>query len=96
MTTKLLTAGEYEIPDEHTVVRQGNTLIVRPKIKYHNPVKYHCRDCRFLGRGRTAKNFSADVSCCLKRQKATGLYYSAYPSDKACYEFENRVEPRGC
>ena len=96
METKLLPEGEYIIPDDYTVKRDGNKVIVRPKIKTHNQVRWHCRDCKYLGRGRTAKNFGVDVSCCLKRQKATGLYYSAYPSDKACYEFEHRIEPRGC
>lgn len=96
METKLLTAGEYEIPDEHTIKRDGNVLIIRPKIKHHTVIAKHCRDCRYLGRGKTTKIFIGETSCCLKRVKPNGCYYAAYPMDKACYEFEERVEPRGC
>lgn len=96
METKLLTAGEYEIPDGYTVKRVENKVIVRPKIKHKTQIKYHCNDCRYLGRGKTTKIFIGETSCCMKRKKPNGCYYAAYPMDKACYEFEERVEPRGC
>lgn len=96
MTTKLLTAGEYTIPDEHTIKRDGNKVIVRPKIKHHTQISKHCRDCRYIGRGKTSNGFYTESSACLKRTKPNGNYYTAYPQDKACYEFEERVEPRGC
>lgn len=96
METKLLTAGEYEIPDGYTVKRVENKVIVRPKIKHHTQIAKHCRDCRYLGRGRTSGGYYVENSACLKRQKPNGNYYTAYPMDRACYEFEERIEPRGC
>ena len=97
MATKLLTAGEYIIPDEHTVKRDGNKVIVRPKIKTHNQVKWHCQDCRYFGRGKSSNGFfNFERAVCLLRKKQNGCYYTADNKDKACDKFEQRVEPRGC
>lgn len=88
MTT--LQAGEYILPDGYTAVRTGNVLTIRPKKKSHNLATMHCRECKFLGRGRTQKRWIHETSCCTKRVKAEGIYYVAYPTDRACYQFEQK------
>jgi len=93
---KTLEPGEYIIPDNHIAKRTGNVLTVRPCKKSHSTAANHCRDCRFLGRGRTQKGWMHDTSCCLARKKCEGIYYVAYPQDRACELYEQRTNPRGC
>jgi len=90
MDEYVLKEGVYEISPELTITRKDNKIIVRPKKKIHNPAEKHCKDCLYFGRGETIKCQFHETSCCTLHKKATGLYYVAYPMDKACYEFKEK------
>ena len=95
----LLTEGEYQIPDDYTVVRSGNRLTVRPSHKNvlgeDDP---RCRDCvhRVMGYTKNSGYYKTHVCLmqpvCKDKIKGVVRYKAAGEYGKACSSFARRKE----
>lgn len=96
---KVITKGEYIIPEDCRAMVAGGKVFVFPK-KQKEPTGYRCRDCVHYRKGQTSINQFRDsfgYICEMKPKEVHNpkfagqrLFYSALKYGKICSHFEKK------